>query len=269
MTVAENKKVSYNTTPSLRRRSGASKSLDPPPEAGAEGELVPPCRPPSSQSMSQSLVERDYPCRAASEAMGTDIGRKGIFHTMRFRKGLAAAPASPQAMLLSPSFETLFLDHWTHVYRLVLGLVGDPAEAEDLALEAFLKLYQRYPEPPEGFNVGGWLTRVAGNLGLRSIRSYKRRQRYELEAGLGVLEDAPENRPAEVQAREEERRLARMGLARMNSHQAQLLILRYSGMTYREIAAAMGLSPNSVGPLLLRAERAFENAYRSLMEEEG
>lgn len=55
----------------------------------------------------------------------------------------------------------------------------------------------------------------------------------------------------------------------MNSHQAQLLILRYSGMTYREIAAAMGLSPNSVGPLLLRAERAFEKCYRSLMEEEA
>jgi RNA polymerase sigma-70 factor (ECF subfamily) len=201
--------------------------------------------------------------------MGADLNSKSVVDTMRFRKGSAAAPARVHSQSLSPSFEALFLEHWTHVYGVVLGLVGDPAEAEDLALEAFWRLYQRYPTPLSGFNVGGWLTRVAGHLGLRSIRSYKRRERYEQAAGRLTLEDAPENRPAEIQAREEERRRARMSLARMNSRQAELLVLRYSGFTYQEIAQAMGLAPSSVGPLLLRAERAFEKCYRSLWEEEG
>ncbi len=200
--------------------------------------------------------------------MSTDIGSKRNSHTMRFRKSSAAVPADAQPIPLSSSFENLFLEHWTHVYRLVLGLVGDPAEAEDLALETFLKLYQRYPEPPQSFNTGGWLTRVASNLGLHSIRSYKRRERYELAAGIGALADAPENRPTEIHAREEELRLARMSLAQMNPRQAELLILRYSGMSYRDIAAALGLSPSSVGPLLLRAEREFEKRYRFLVEGE-
>ena len=199
--------------------------------------------------------------------MGTDLRSKSIVEAMRFRKGSAAASVGVQSKALPASFESLFLEHWTRVYRLVLGLVGDPAEAEDLALEAFWKLYQRYPDPPPGFNTGGWLSRAVTNLGLHSIRSYKRRERHEQAAGRRNLEDAPENQPAEIQAREEERRLARMSLARMNSRQAELLILRYSGLTYREIAQAMGLSPTSIGPLLVRAEREFEKRHRNLLEE--
>ena len=43
----------------------------------------------------------------------------------------------------SLDFERLFLEYWPAVYRVVQRLVGDPAEAEDLALEAFLRLYRQ------------------------------------------------------------------------------------------------------------------------------
>jgi hypothetical protein len=39
-------------------------------------------------------------------------------------------------------------------------------------------------------------------------------------------------------------------------------------MAYKEIAATLNLSPTSIGPLLLRAERDFEKRYRALVEEE-
>ena len=80
-------------------------------------------------------------------------------------------------------FESLFKEYWAYVYRILNRLVGDPAEAEDLTLETFLRLYERRPHKENGFQMGGWLYRVATNLGLRSIRSYKRRERYEIEAG--------------------------------------------------------------------------------------
>ena len=44
--------------------------------------------------------------------------------------------------------------------------------------------------------------------------------------------------------------------------------MRYSGMPYKEIAKALNLSPTSIGPLLLRAEREFEKIYRALVQEE-
>ncbi len=161
------------------------------------------------------------------------------------------------------SFEALFLEHWASILRLLVRLVGDPVEAEDLALETFWRLYQRPPRPGPGHSLGGWLHRVATNLGLHSMRSSKCRERYEQAAGEDALEQRPDVRPAEIVAGEEDSRLARVVLAQMKERQAQLLIMRYSGMAYKEIAAALGLSPTSVGPLLLRAEREFEKRYRA------
>jgi RNA polymerase sigma-70 factor (ECF subfamily) len=170
---------------------------------------------------------------------------------------------------ISSAFEALFLEHWTHVYRLLCRLVGDSAEAEDLALETFVRLHQRYPLRENESNPGGWLHRVATNLGLQSIRSWKRREHYEMTAGKYALEETPEASPAEILAQTEERHLVRLALARMNERQSQLLILRHSGLSYKEIAGALDLAPASIGPLLVRAEREFEKQYRALAKEEG
>lgn len=167
------------------------------------------------------------------------------------------------------NFESLFRDYWAYVYRIVRRLVADPAEAEDLTLETFWRLYRRSPFRDEGFQPGGWLYRVATNLGLRSIRSFKRREGYELKAGRFAVDEAPETRPVEIQAANEEQETTRRALAAMNERQAQLLVLRYSGMSYKEIAETLGLSPTSIGPLLVRAEREFEVRYRALAREES
>jgi RNA polymerase sigma-70 factor (ECF subfamily) len=167
----------------------------------------------------------------------------------------------------SAEFEALFMEHWARVYRLIYRLVGDPAEAEDLALETFLRLH-KYQRRENGFNPGGWLHRVATNLGLESIRSWKRRERYEVTAGRYDFEEAGADSPPEILAQQEERQWVRMALARMSERHSQLLILRYSGLAYKEIARALDLAPSSIGPLLVRAEREFEKQYRALAEEE-
>jgi RNA polymerase sigma-70 factor, ECF subfamily len=164
-------------------------------------------------------------------------------------------------------FEKYFEQYWALVYRLLARMLGDPDEAEDVALETFYRLYQHHPDPAPEFNIGGWLVRVATNLGLHSIRGFKRRQGYELVAGKENLDDATEDRPAEIIEVEEERQIARMALARMNPRQSQLLVMRYSEMSYKDIASALNLSPTSIGPLLLRAEREFEKQFRRLVQE--
>ena len=187
---------------------------------------------------------------------------KSMIDSMKNLKSDVVETASTES--ISSTFEALFQEHWAHVYRLLNRLVGDPAEAEDLALETFVRLYQRFPLRETEFNPGGWLHRVATNLGLHSIRSWKRRERYEMAAGKYALEETPEVRPAEILAQEEERHLVRLVLAQMNERQSQLLVMRYSGLSYKEIAQALRLAPASIGPLLLRAEREFEKRYRAL-----
>jgi RNA polymerase sigma-70 factor, ECF subfamily len=200
--------------------------------------------------------------------MNETLRHERASHPMKEWKNTPALQAETgEKAGISWAFEQVFYAHWAHIYHLLLRLVGDPSEAEDLALETFLRLYQQTPagelQGGEDTNLGGWLHRVAMNLGLSSIRSFKRRERYELTAGKGALDEAPEYRPAEIQANEEERRSTRLVLAKMDSRQARLLIMRYSGMSYKEIAAALDVSPTSVGPLLLRAEREFERRYRA------
>jgi RNA polymerase sigma factor (sigma-70 family) len=221
--------------------------------------------------LSHFSIERGYHGRKNNQSMRKAQSHESMLLPMRPNRTGPAAQNSAGAGLLPSSFEALFNEHWPHVYRALLRLVGDPAEAEDLALETFLRLYQHQPansNSTEEFNFGGWLHRVATNLGLSSIRSFKRREYYELTAGKGVLDQAPEDRPAEILEGEEQRRVARLTLASMPARQAEILILRYSGASYKEIAAALGISPGSIGPLLLRAEREFEKRHRALFLEE-
>lgn len=179
----------------------------------------------------------------------------------------------PRPMKLSKSssdetFESIFHEYWTSVHRVLERMVIDPAEAEDLALETFYRLYKYRPTEYEMLNVRGWLYKVATNLALQSIRSFKRREHYETHAGKDALVEAQQDQPPKILAKKEDMDFVHMALGQMNSRQAELLMMRYSGMAYREIAAALNLSPTSIGPLLLRAEREFEQCYRMLVQEE-
>ena len=164
-------------------------------------------------------------------------------------------------------FEKHFGEYWPSIYRLLFHMLGDPSEAEDLALETFYRLYQQRPSSKPEFKVAGWLFRVATNLALHSIRRYKRREYYELNAYRDVLMEERNDDPIIILDEKEKIRLARIALAKMNPRQSQLLVLRYSGMAYKEIAESLELSPSSIGPLLVRAEREFEKYYRTLDQE--
>ena len=83
------------------------------------------------------------------------------------------------------AFEDLFLQNWEKVYGVLFRLTGDHAEAEDLALETFLRLWQRPPAQEQA--LAGWLYRVATNLGYNALRSAGRRSRHELDAGMEAL----------------------------------------------------------------------------------
>lgn len=156
-------------------------------------------------------------------------------------------------------FDSLFQQNWTRVCTVLFRLVGDWSEAEDLALDVFWRLYRRPPR--SSHNLNGWLYRVATNLGFNALRSRKRRQQYEEQAGYAALEDGSPSDPAEVIEQRQTAERVRDTLSQMKPRSASLLILRHSGMTYAEIADALDLAPGSIGTLLARAEREFEAHY--------
>ena len=156
------------------------------------------------------------------------------------------------------SFDELFLRYYSRIYDVVFRLTGDAAEADDLAQETFIRLY-RHPLPPgREHNVGGWLYRVAVNLGYNALRAARRRTVYEQADDVRSPAD-----PEAVTAQHDERRRVRESLAELPAQQAQLLMLRYAGLSYQELAQALDVAPTSIGTLLARAERAFEVRYRA------
>lgn len=176
---------------------------------------------------------------------------------------------SPQAEWSEAAFEAIFLKHYARVVDVLFRVVGDRARAEELADDVFWKIYRQPLPPNREHNVGGWLYRAAMRLGLDALRASVRRQRYEqaaarTDAASGALPD-----PLDTVLRAEKRHRVRETLARMKPAQAQLLILRHSGLSYQELAQALGVKASSIGTLLARAEAEFEKRYRELPEEKS
>jgi RNA polymerase sigma-70 factor (ECF subfamily) len=157
-------------------------------------------------------------------------------------------------------FEVLFQEHWTRVNGVIYRLVGDPDEAQDLALETFWRLYSHPPR--ETTNMGGWLYRVALRLGYNALRAANRRQKYEQEAGRYRVEQGTPDPEDEVSLFEQ-RQLVRSVLARMNPRSAHILMLRHSGFSYAEIGSVFDIPINSMGTLITRAEKEFSKRYQA------
>jgi RNA polymerase sigma-70 factor (ECF subfamily) len=162
------------------------------------------------------------------------------------------------------AFTRLFEQHWDGVHRLLARLVGDAHLAGDLAQEVFVQLY-RQPPDADGAPLRAWLYRVALNRGYNLLRADRRRRSREdavaRDPSAQLTGAGPDVALIDAANRAEERDAVRRTLARLRERQRDCLILRSEGLSYAEIAAAVGVAPGSVGTLLARAERAFKAAY--------
>jgi len=162
------------------------------------------------------------------------------------------------------AFHTLFAERSASLYRYVNRVSGDPALSEDIVQECFVKLHRRgaMPDDPPA-----WLMTVANNLLRDAHRRVARRRRLsqawstDLPLGGGGG-DAP--RADEPTLANEQVERVRQALDRLPLRDRQLLLMRHDGYRYREIADALGLTPTSVGTMLVRAGEAFRKAYHGL-----
>ena len=152
-------------------------------------------------------------------------------------------------------FEATFRAHYARVAGVIARVIRDPARSEELAVEVLWKLW-RTPAA-HGEQAGGWIYRTAVRTGLNELRSRGRTQRHEqlADATPGGLN------PEQARAAAQEQEHVRAVLAALDPRQAELLLLRGSGLSYAEVAAALELNPSSVGTLLGRAQQAFRKEY--------
>lgn len=160
----------------------------------------------------------------------------------------------------------LLVRRWeSQVRRFLLAMLGSPEEAEDLTQDTFVKVFAeagRYR--PEGM-FRSWLLRIAGNL----ARSRLRRRKV---IGWLPFDAARHDRPAAgtdpQQALEEDQaaRAVREALKALPERQRQALVLhRFSGLKYREIAEAMDTTLPGVESLIQRGLAGL----RGILEKQG
>jgi RNA polymerase sigma-70 factor (ECF subfamily) len=152
-------------------------------------------------------------------------------------------------------FETAFHAHYGRIARVIARVIRDPGRAEELAVEVFWKFW-RTPGA-HGEQAGGWLYRAAVRTGLNELRRKARGNRHESLSDAAAQPATPED----VRAAREEQEKVRRVLAVLDARQAELLLLRSSGLSYGEVAAALELNPASIGTLLSRAQQAFRKEF--------
>src|SRR5215471_7674746 len=160
------------------------------------------------------------------------------------------------------NFRVIFQQHYARIVNILVRLLGDRSHADDVANDTFWRLYRQPALQTDG-NVGGWLYRTATNLGIDALRMSGRRRQHE-EAASRITEENIQDGPLDDLLREERCRRVRQVLSLLKPAQAQLLMLRSAGLSYKEIGDALEMKATSLGTMLNRAEEEFRDRYIAL-----
>lgn len=154
-----------------------------------------------------------------------------------------------------------FRRYYPAVCRHLTCILGDSALAEDIAQEAFIKLYRTPPNESE--KTGAWLFRVATNLAYNYLRSEKSRILRESRVQSKISAEVTSE---EIVLRREEAEMVHLALNKLGERDRTCLIMKFSGFSYDEIARVVNVKKSSVGTIIARAQARFRNV---ILEIEG
>ena len=157
------------------------------------------------------------------------------------------------------SFEEAFVEHHRLVYRYAYALTRDTALAEDASQEVFLRLHRQ--KVAAGM-LRAWLLRVTANVARNLLRTRRRAVLRDQAFAVDALHRQSTRLPDEELGRQSEIREAQKALGKLEEPQRSCLLLRHEGLSYKEIAAALGLKESHVGSLIARGRMKFMKMYR-------
>jgi RNA polymerase sigma-70 factor (ECF subfamily) len=158
---------------------------------------------------------------------------------------------SAERVIAEPDLTALVRDYSGLLYRVALSVLHNPAEAEDVVQDAFLRVLQRQHELDAILDLRPWLVRIAWNLALDRTRRAWPNQMDDLFAASLVAADLPADQ-ALAEAGQIKQVLRAMERLPKQERQA-LLLSAMDELSTVEIGAVLGRSESSVRSLLFRA----------------
>ncbi len=163
------------------------------------------------------------------------------------------------------------------IHTYAFHLLGNQEDADDITQEVFIRAYARMAQLREQASMRSWLYRIATNLCMDHLRRRSRVKRiFGVEVALGGSpgSDEPPRDIAQPMALAElegvaERDHIALALKRMSDKYAICLLLHsLQGLTYREIADVVGITPGAAAVRLRRARDLFARYYEELRRED-
>ncbi len=160
------------------------------------------------------------------------------------------------------AFETLVKEYEKNVYNLALRMTGNSEDAADMSQEAFIKAYNSLSSFRGDSKFSVWLYRIVSNVCLDYLRSRTRKPTVSLstenddgeEVELDIADESQS--PELLLDRSLTRDAVRRGLAALPPDHREILLLReIQGLSYEEIAAALGLEAGTVKSRIFRARK--------------
>jgi RNA polymerase sigma-70 factor (ECF subfamily) len=143
-------------------------------------------------------------------------------------------------------------------------LVGNHEQAEDLAQEVFLRVFKASHRYEPGAKFSTWLFTIANNVASNALRSRSRRREVGVPEGNGsdsapmqldqLAKAASGFMPTRALDKAEQAQMVRQAVAALSERQRMALLLaKFEGMSYQDIAQTMELSVQAIKSLLSRA----------------
>lgn len=167
------------------------------------------------------------------------------------------------------AFERLVNRHQKRILNFIFHFMGDPAEAEDLAQEVFLRVWKSAGTYRPEAKFTTWLYRIAANLCINRQRSLRIRKWFSISEADSQRQDSNEivfgnagvtrTTPEDDLLQSELSQQVSKALDALPSSQRLAIILKiYDGMTYLEISQILGRSVSAVDSLLIRAKKNLQ-----------
>ncbi|HEY1892656.1 MAG TPA: RNA polymerase sigma factor RpoE [Steroidobacteraceae bacterium] len=172
------------------------------------------------------------------------------------------------------AFDALVLKYQHKLVKLVMRYVRNPAEAEDIAQEAFIKAYRALPQFRGDSAFYTWLYRIAINTAKNAVVSRDRNPvEYDLDRSntdesydmQGRMKDS--ETPEGLVLTDEIRSTVNAAIDSLPDDLRTAIVLReLEGLSYEEIAAAMACPVGTVRSRIFRAREAIDQRLREVFE---